>query len=370
MRSPNSRLRVLQVTPRFSPFVGGVETHVLEVARRLPELGVDAAVLTADETGRLPPHELIDSIPVDRIRAYPRDRDWMFSPTLPLVIQRGRWDVIHVQSYHTLFAPLAMATSRLRRIPFVLTFHGGGSSSRLRHGARSLQLRSLAPLLRRAQALVAIADFEVREYGPLIGAAPSRFVKIPNGADLPTNVTPIPSDGKLIVSVGRLERYKGHDRALAALPHLLRDEPSARLWIAGRGPDEQRLRDLAVNLGVADRVEIGGTDRATMAGRLMGASLMVLLSDFESHPLAVLEAASLRVPALVADNSGMAELADQGLARSVPLETSPEHHAQAMWDAMNAGPRSQPVQIPTWDGCAEALASLYRAVAASAISGG
>jgi glycosyltransferase involved in cell wall biosynthesis len=360
-RTPN--LRVLQVTPRFAPSVGGVETHVLEVCRRLPGEGLEAAVLTADETGGLSAREVLDGIAVQRVRAFPRGRDWMFAPALVDVIRSGGWDVVHVQSYHTLVAPTAMAAAARANIPYILTFHGGGSSSRMRMSMRAGQLRALGPLLRRARALVAIADFEIRDYGTLIGAASSQWVKIPNGADLPPGVSTIPPHGRLIMSVGRLEPYKGHRRVIAALPRVIEREPDARLWIAGSGPDEPVLRRLAAKLGVAERVEIGAADRTTMAGRLKGADVMVLLSDFETHPLAVLEAASLGIPAVVADNSGMAELAKQGFAHAVSLGGPPETHAEAIVHAMNDAPPTPVGEIPTWDGCARKLAALYQAVA-------
>ena len=301
---------------------------------------------------------------MQRARAYPRGRDWMFAPALPTMIRDGGWDIVHVQSYHTFVAPMAMATAARAGIPFVLTFHGGGSSSKLRRRMRDTQLRALGPLLRRARALVAIADFEISVYGSLIGVQSSRFKKIPNGADLPTGVAEIPSHGRLIVSLGRLEKYKGHRRVIAALPFVLEHEPTARVWLAGSGPDGPELRALAEHLGVSEKVEIGSTDRATMAGRLMGASLVALLSDYESHPLAVIEAASLGVPVVVADNSGMAELATQGLARAVSLDVNAKGHATAMIETMNAQRLPISHAIPTWDGCVDELATLYRSVAA------
>lgn len=364
--SSEPRLRVLQVTPRFHPSVGGVETHVREVAQRLDRHGIASSVLTVDETGGLPGEEEVDGISVRRVAGYPRGRDWMFAPSLPDAIRAARCDLVHIQSYHTLVAPLAMMTCARTRTPYVLTFHGGGSSSGLRSAARATQLRLLAPWLRRARALVAIADFEIEDYGPLIGVPRSRFVKIPNGADLPADVDPIPSEGPLLVSVGRLEAYKGHARVISAFPDIVRAIPDARLWVAGSGPDEEALRAQAARLGVQDRVEVGGAERSVLAGRLQGAAAMVLLSDFESHPLAVLEAASLGVPAVVADNSGLAELAARGLATAVPTSADAEIHARAIVAAM-LGPRPEPrSDIPSWDDCAAQLAALYR----SAVGGG
>ncbi len=358
-----ARLRILQVTPLFAPHVGGVETHVREVSERLADRGFDVSVLTTDATGELESVSRVGSIPVRRVAAYPRGRDWLLAPGLHGAIRSEPWDLLHLQSFHTFVAPLAMATAAASGIPFVVTFHGGGSSSRLRREVRSTQLRLLSPLMRRAEALVAIADFEISEYGPLVGVTADRFVKIPNGADLPVAESPVHPEGRLIVSVGRLERYKGHHLSVQALPHLRASDPSIRLWIAGSGPEEHNLRELAVQLGVSDYVEIGAVDRVALANRLAGASLVVLLSQFESQPLAVLEAASLGVPALVADNSGMSELAAQGLATAVPLGLTPAAYACAMVQAMSRKPNVRLGTIPTWDSCADQLANLYRGIA-------
>jgi glycogen synthase len=356
-------MRVLQVTPNFAPHVGGVETHVREVSERLNRSGIETQVLTADPLHLLPGEEIISGITVRRSRAYPRGRDWMLSPTLPRMIRAASWDLVHVQSYHTLFAPTAMAAAARAGIPYVVTFHSGGSSSPLRTRVRRTQMRALSPLLRRAHALVAVSDFERSTYAELIAVGSERIVKIPNGASLPEGLEPIAADGTLIVSIGRLEPYKGHERVIAGLPGVLERVPDARLWIAGEGPDEPRLRRLTSELGVADLVEIGAVDRAQLARRLMGASLVVLLSDFEAHPLAVIEAASLGVPVLVGDNSGMRELAVSGFARAVDVQASPREHALAMVETMASSVPAD-LRVPTWDDCASALASLYRAIIA------
>lgn len=355
-------MRVLQVTPNFAPHMGGVETHVQEVSNRLIALGIEVEVVTADPTHALATSELVAGVPVRRLPAYPRGRDWMFSPPLPSVIRSGGWDLVHVQSYHTLFAPMAMATAARARIPYVLTFHSGGTSSPLRARVRGLQMRALSPLLRRARALIAVSEFERTSYQAMIGVSHERFVEIPNGVSVPVGLEPIPAHGHLIVSLGRLERYKGHARVLEAFPTVVRHVPDARLWIAGEGPEMASLEARALELGLGDRVEVGRADRLTLARRLMGASLVTLLSEFEAHPLAVIEAAALGVPVLVADNSGMSELAASGLARAVDLGAGTEEHGRAMVDAMSTQPGD--VRISTWDDCAHALAELYTRILA------
>ncbi len=108
---------------------------------------------------------------------------------------------------------------------------------------------------------------------------------------------------------------------------MLECEPGRPLLIVGTGPYEAELREQAAELGIGDRVEFTSTppDRpAAMAELLQRVSLVVLLSDFETHPLVALEAAAAGRRLLVADASGLAEIAEDGFARAIPLDESPE----------------------------------------------
>jgi len=360
-------LRVLMVTPRFFPDVGGVETHVYQVARRLAHALVNVTILTTDRSGQLPTSELLEGITVRRVRAWPEQRDYYFAPEITRVITQGSWDVVHCQSYHTLVAPMAMLAALRAHIPYVVTFHGGGHSSRLRTLLRRGQWGVLHPLLARADRLVAIARFEIGLYGRALRLPPERFVFIPNGAEVGTgSPSPAqPGEGTLITSIGRLERYKGHQRVIAALPEVLKQRPDVRLRIAGSGPYETALRQQAEALGIADRVEIGAippTDRQGMADLLSRAALVTLLSDYETHPIAALEALALGRPVLVTQTSGLAELAEQGWARSIPCASTPDQTAGAILEQLRRPLIPPEISLPTWDDCADGLLHLYQDV--------
>ncbi len=364
------QLCVLLVTPRFFPDVGGVERHVHEVARRLVTRGCDVTVLCTDRSGSMDAHIVVDGIRVRRVRAWPARRDLYAAPGIWAAMAERDWDVVHVQSFHTLVAPLAMLRARNRQIPFVLTFHGGGHSSRLRRRLRRVQQLALGPLIRRAARLVAVARFEVPLYATTFSVPAERFVVIPNGTDvLPAadDIAPPSHVAPVIASIGRLERYKGHDRALDAFPAVLRRQPGSTLWIVGTGPDDDRLRRRAADLGVADHVRFC----STRAGRpdemfelMRQTSLIVCLSDFETHPLVALEAVAVGRPLLVTATSGLQELAEDGLARSIPLSSSIDEVAEAIMAALDDPLIAHDVNLPTWDDCARALRQLYVGVAA------
>jgi glycosyltransferase involved in cell wall biosynthesis len=367
-------LRVLIVSPRFYPYQGGVQTHVYEVSRRLARAGADVTVLTTILDPRLPAEEQLEGINIRRVRAWPARRDYYFAPAIGRVIAQGGWDIVHVQSYHTLVAPMAMLAALRANIPYILTFHGGGHSSRLRQALRQIQWLLLRPLLARASRLVATARFETPLYGEKLRLPPAQFVFIPNGADLGATLSSPPAaepamshvaDSTLIASVGRLERYKGHHRVIEALPTLLEHEPNIHLWVAGSGPYEPDLRRLAQRLGVAEHIEIRAippVDRQGLARELSRAKLVTLLSEYETHPMAALEAIALGRPVLVADTSGLSELAQQGFARAIPLSSSPQEVAAAMLDQLRTPLVPPRIVLPTWDACANDLLALYREV--------
>lgn len=365
MKAPDVPLRLLMVTPRFLPDSGGVETHVYEVGRRLARAGVALTVLTTDRTGALPPSEDIDGIAVVRVRAHPRSWDLYLAPGLGAAIARLGGDVVHVQSYHSLVAPAAMLGALRARIPYVVTFHSGGHSSGLRRRLRAPQGAVLKPLLERAAELIAVSAFEAQAFSDRLGIARDRFAIVPNGAELPPagDAQPVPG---LVVSVGRLERYKGHHRLIEALPELLRSVPEARLRIVGTGPYEPALRGLAQQLGVAERVEIGpvaASDRAAMASVLGSASVVALLSEYESHGLAALEAASTGRPVLVLGSTALQELVDAGVAVGVAPDSSASAIAAALEREIRRPTPRGPAALPTWDDCAERLLALYTRVA-------
>lgn len=364
-------LRVLQVVHRFLPELGGTETHVAQVTERLAQRSdIAVTILTTDRSGALPPREVINGVPVIRSRAWPVERDYYFSPQMRNVITYGQWDVVHFQGTHTLVPVLGMLAARRAGIPYVLTFHSGGHSSAARTSARGPQFRALANLLADSERLIAVSRFERDRFSALTGIPADHFVVIGNGGALPpvaADETAIPGR---IVSSGRLEHYKGHHRAIEALPEIRRRIPDASLLVLGSGPYESELHALAARLGVSDAVEITHlppSDRGAMATALARSSVMAALSSYEAHPVGVMEAVASGLPVLGFDVAGVGDLVEDGLVTGIaPTSTTSEIAAALvamLRDAAVAGPRTRPdIALPTWEDCADALATVYHQV--------
>jgi glycosyltransferase involved in cell wall biosynthesis len=356
-------LRVLMVCPRYLPEVGGTEMHVHEVSRHLSALGnFEITVLATDRSRRLPRQEIVEGISVLRVPAWPRGRDYYLAPGIAAVIRQRRWDLVHCQGIHTPVPLLAMISARRAGIPYVVTFHTGGHSSRLRNAMRTTQWRLAGPLLRNAVSLIAVSRFEAAALARHARLGDKRIIVIRNGGVLPSprsGTVPVPGR---IISSGRLERYKGHHRVIEALPLVMREIPEAHLLILGSGPYETNLNELARHLGVSDRVSIRyvpPADRQGMATALAESSVVAALSDYEAHPVAVMEALCVARPVVGYDIAGIGELIAEGWIRGVPYGAPAATAAEELVKAMSSPSLIDHVQLPSWDSCANQLAHVY-----------
>lgn len=365
-------LRVLQVAARYLPDMGGIEMHVDEVTQRLAARGdVDVTVLTSDRTRTYRSRERRGAVDVRRVPAWPANRDYYLAPGIYRTIARGEWDLIHCQGVHTPVPLLAMAAARRTGTPYVVTLHTGGHSSAARNRLRALQWSAMGLGLRRAEHVVAVSRSEGRLFRELAGVDPGRMSVIRNGGGLPPVPSGVePTPGK-IISCGRLERYKGHHRVIAALPYIRAIVPAAHLEILGAGPYEAELRRCAAEAGVADAVTIRAIapgDRDGMAAALGRAAVIAAFSDYEAHPVAVMEALTTGRPVVGYDIAGMSDLVEDGLVRGIRPGTEPADAATALISAM-AEPARAPGDLPSWQTCTEALVDVYRSVLAGTSAG-
>lgn len=356
------------VTPQFLPHQGGVESHVWEVARRLiHEHRFEIEVLTTNPGG-LPAREILDGIRVRRVAAWPRRGDLFFSPAIYRAIRRSSVDLLHCQSYHTLVPPLALSAARNAGLPYVVTIHSGGHSSRLRTAIRPLQALLLRPLLSAANALIAVSEYEAQLFARRLRLPIESFTVIRNGADLPASATDaddtVTARPPLVVSVGRLERYKGHHRLVEALPIIRLTHPEVRLLILGQGPHASSLRRLAHRKGVSDAVDITSAPRREVQRVLRRASVVALMSEYESQGLAAFEALALGIRLVVADSSALSELVGLESVVGVDPKASAQVLARTLTEQIDAPALDRTeLALPTWDECAAQLADVYREVA-------
>ena len=116
---------------------------------------------------------------------------------------------------------------------------------------------------------------------------------------------PLGEADDLLVTVGALIERKGQAHVIEALESL----PDARLLLVGKGEDEAKLRALAADRGVADRVHfLGSVDHDMLPLLLSAANAMVLPSASEGLANAWIEALACGTPVVITDAGGAREV--------------------------------------------------------------
>jgi glycosyltransferase involved in cell wall biosynthesis len=141
---------------------------------------------------------------------------------------------------------------------------------------------------------------------------------VPNAGD---HLVPLPRTGRGgLLYVGHIEPRKNLDVVLRALA-LDRELPELLLAGAERGREGERLRSLARELNVQDRVRfLGEQDDAALARLYAKAQAVVLPSRRESFGIPILEAQLARAPLAISDLPALAEIAGPDVPRFAPLD--------------------------------------------------
>lgn len=367
-------LRVSLVCARFPPFVGGTEAHVFELSRRLADRGHDVRVLTTVLDRDMVGSSVEHGVRVERMMAWPKSSDLHFSGTLRRLLAIEPVDIMHVQGYHTLVAPMAMSAADRLNVPYLVTFHSGGHSSTVRRAARPVQHRMLRRRLVGADGLIGVSAFESDFFAQRLRIPSSAVETIPNG--VAPEFTFLDRSQRadrgecIIVSFGRLEDYKGHDKVIRAFARSRQSLANTRLRLLGDGPERDALISLADELGVGDSVDVTSVpygDRQGLADELRAADLVVLMSSYESQGIAGYEALATGARLIVADGSALTELGVYPGVEVVPLHGGDEL-TEMISLQLERPPITTAPDLPTWDSTTDRVEATYRRVAAHRVA--
>jgi glycosyltransferase involved in cell wall biosynthesis len=133
----------------------------------------------------------------------------------------------------------------------------------------------------------------------------------------------LPGEGVVIANVSSLIARKRLELSLDVLAGVLRApdvQPPAYLLLVGGGPEEPALRAAAERLGVAANVRFLGL-RHDVREILAESDLMLLTSEAEACPLAVIESMSVGIPCVATAAGAVPELIEDGVSGYVaPLD--------------------------------------------------
>ena len=406
-------LRILMISEHASPLAtlggvdaGGQNIYVAHVARSLARLGHQVDVLTRRDDPHTPTTlGMMPGVRVVQVEAGPRSfvpkeqlLPYMneFERSARQLLRNSRpYDVAHANFFMS--GLVAQGLWHSLRLPFVITFHALGLV-RLRHQQRAdgfpaARVRIERELVRDAACVIAECPQDAEDLECLYGADPSRMDVIPCGVD-PMEFGPanrareraalgLRQDEFIVLQLGRLVPRKGIDNVIRSLAHLPAHVPARLLIVGGESetPDESRtpeigrLRQVAAECGVADRVDfVGHRPRAELRRYYAAADVFATTPWYEPFGITPLEAMACGTPVVGSAVGGIKYSVVDGMTGFLVPPNDPaalasrlgELHANpGLARAMGRAGMARTRALFSWDRVASALADTYAEVVAT-----
>ena len=344
----SSKIRILTLVTNL--LMGGDASRILSFSRSLDRTRFAHTVMTltppehqeVSQYGSPKPHFDLYHVPLEHLGEEPRSHRrrrqhgismlWGDAQSFSRVLGRlSRYlreheiDIVDTHMKHaTLFGLLAGRMAGVSAVVSTLYADDLGQSP-LRYAIEQATLSQV-------DAIISDSRFAIDKLQRWLLRSHKRAVVIPNGILSPIvergraetrKFFDLPEDPniRVLAQVSRLVPYKGHAVLLDAARQVLEQEPAAAFLLCGYAQPPQYLEQLrrqADQLGIADRVRIGGYPGSI--GDVWGAiDVHVHASLLDSSPIAIYESMSFGLPAVVTDVGGICELVqDSQTALVVP----------------------------------------------------
>jgi phosphatidylinositol alpha-1,6-mannosyltransferase len=333
-------VRSLLLAASFPPATGGIETLLYQTTRRLAEPPLVLAPAPASA-----PDLTIRAVRTSAAARAAYSLVWCLHPSLhylqvflgPTLSAARAWRPRALQAGHVYLAPLAQLVGARLHLPYVVYAYGqeawpGGRpmgvscvDGVLRGGALRSAQRVLVP--------GSFTDGLLDDWD--VNAA--RRVFVPYGAE--PRPAAAPPRGATLLTVGRLVPRKGVDVVIRALRRL---PIHVAYRVVGSGPDLARLRQIAADSGVLDRVTfLGRVDAEQLADEYRRCAIYVqpsrrtLDGELEGYGLVYFEAAAWGRPVVAGRSGGEVDAVVDGTTGLLVDGTSVDAVASAI-DALLA----------------------------------
>ncbi|GAA1015774.1 D-inositol 3-phosphate glycosyltransferase [Acrocarpospora pleiomorpha] len=365
--------RVATISMHTSPLdqpgtgdAGGMNVYIVEVAKRLAELGVEVEIFTRQTARDLPPvAEIVPGVSVRHVTAGPYeeldrgDLPGQMCAFLSGVLRTeamydpGRYDVIH--SHYWLSGQVGWLAKERWGLPLIHTMHTMAKVKNLllADGDRPeppVRVMGEEQVVDIADRLVANTVAEADELMSLYSAPPEKVSVVNPGVNL-TVFQPasqgaarhrlgLPQHAVVLLFVGRIQPLKAPDILLKAAARMIAADPSLRdrLVIACVGGPSGNglarpslLTDLASELGITDVVRLAPpAPQHELADWYRAADLTVVPSHNESFGLVALESQACGTPVVAASVGGLRTAVKDGVSGVLVDGHDPQNWANAL----------------------------------------
>jgi phosphatidylinositol alpha-1,6-mannosyltransferase len=270
----DERIHILVVTVDYPPIDGGISTLALEVSRELSRQGYEVTVLAP----HFPGMEAFDQNEPIKIVRFPGYHSGWFR-IFPM-LGAARKLVPHadlVLAVNVTYGGIAGLLARsLFGVPYATLAYGYEFLKFKRFWPAAAVLRYIYA---QSRGVIAISRY-TRDQLISFGVSEKKIAVVfpgatPNPEHDEEGVASVrakyPIDGKrVILSVGRMVKRKGHLTLVRAMPRILKQVPDAHLIVVGQGPSMSACSRAAFRMGVRDHI--------TFAGPLKSADVQALYS--------------------------------------------------------------------------------------------
>ena len=253
-------------------------------------------------------------------------------------VRRLHIDILHCHNPYADFVGCLL--KRYTTIKTVNTFHAWGESGLRLQILERLdlsvsrffdQLTAASDAVRRGAIERGIPAEKIKTVRVCTSAAPAPLAPEVRAAQ--RSILGAGPEDLVFISLARFYSVKRYDVMLRAFRSVVQTYPNTRLWMVGDGPEEAKMRELAVQLGVTNQAQFLGY-RADATELLPLADLQLLTSDIEGLPMAILEGMAASLPIIATKVGGLPDVLVDGQSVLFTRPGNPEDVATAALDLL------------------------------------
>jgi len=331
-------VKILMVATNFPPMEGGISTHSYEVARNIGhDVGHEIAVLSPNCKGvkKFDGNERFKAIRMMLVNTHVMNMlgkaliaykvyfliiMMLYITYYSMTLRPKRIYITHWNN-----AVSALLPTKLFKIPYYLAVHG---TEVIRPLESKLRKMLLFLSIRNARKIICLGSYQKISLVKA-GVPSNKLCVVSEGVDLKRFKTSIdPSEvikkhglkgKKVILTVGRLVKRKGHDMVIKSLPDVLKKVPNAVYVIVGKGPELENLERLVNELDLRKSVIFAGYVPDKKLPKYYSACHVFIMAnrevngDIEGFGIVYLEANAYSKPAVAGKSGGTGDVVKHGV---------------------------------------------------------
>jgi 1,2-diacylglycerol 3-alpha-glucosyltransferase len=335
-------MKILFISDVYFPRVNGVSTSIKTFIDQLALLGHQIDLIAPDYGKQHANEPNIKRIPARSIYFDPEDKLMKYGEALKLLpeLEKADYDIIHINTPFVAHY-LGLKLAKLLNIPCVETYHTFFEDY-LHHYLPWIPqsaARGIARFISKKQCNA--VDAVVVPSQPMLDVLRAYGIKttanvIPTGLQAGSfadadgimfkKIYGIENNRPMLLYVGRVAFEKNIPFLFEMIKVLAERHPNVLLVVAGEGPAERALHQLAITLKIEDNVKfIGYLDRDTeLNACYRSADVFVFSSKSETQGLVLLEAMAQGTPVVAIAELGTASILVEGEGAMISSENTTE----------------------------------------------